>query len=94
MVSDYYYIDDNSLKSVLDEESVLEWTEHIAYRPPTSFSYDTSTSERVSELHRYIKTLWLEIRKSPQALIPLPEEVKKSWENPVVRAQRSKREGV
>ena len=72
MVSDYYYIDDNSLKPVLDEESVLEWTEHIAYRPPASFSYDTSTSERVSELHRYITHLWEEIGKSPQALIPLP----------------------
>ncbi|MEI6638333.1 MAG: AAA family ATPase [Chlorobium sp.] len=72
MASDYYYIDDNSLKPVLDEESVLEWTEHIAYRPPTSFSYDTSTSERVSELHRYITHLWEEIGKSPQALIPLP----------------------
>ncbi len=71
MVSDYYYIDDNSLKPLLDEESVLEWTEHITYRPPTSFSYDTSTSERVSELHRYITHLWEEIRKSPQALIPL-----------------------
>ena len=72
MASDYYYIDDNSLKPLLDEESVLEWTEHITYRPPTSFSYDTSTSERVSELHRYITHLWEEIRKSPQALIPLP----------------------
>ena len=72
MASDYYYIDDNSLKPVLDEESVLEWTEHITYRPPTSFSYDTSASERVSELHRYITHLWEEIRKSPQALIPFP----------------------
>ncbi len=72
MASDYYYIDENSLKPPLDEESVLDWTEHIAYRPPTSFSYDTSTSERVSELHRYITHLWEEIRKSPQALIPLP----------------------
>jgi len=30
MASDYYHIDDNSLKPLLDEESVLEWTEHIA----------------------------------------------------------------
>ncbi len=72
MASDYYYIDENSFKTLLDEESVLEWTEHITYRPPTIFSYDTSTSERVSELHRYITHLWEEIRKSPQALIPLP----------------------
>ena len=36
MASDYYFIDDNSLKPLLDEESVLEWTEHITYRPPTS----------------------------------------------------------
>ena len=72
MASDYYYIDDNSLKPILDDESVLEWTEHIAYRAPTSFSYDNSTSERVSELHRYITHLWEEIGKSPQALIPLP----------------------
>lgn len=72
MASDYYYIDENSFKTLLDEESVLEWTEHITYRPPTIFSYDISTSERVSELHRYITHLWEEIRKSPQALIPLP----------------------
>jgi len=72
MASDYYYIDENSFKTLLNEESVLEWTEHITYRPPTIFSYDTSTSERVSELHRYITHLWEEIRKSPQALIPLP----------------------
>ena len=72
MASDYYYIDENSFKTLLDDESVLEWTEYIIYRPPSSFSYDTSTSGRVSELHQYITHLWQEISKSPQALIPLP----------------------
>ncbi len=72
MASDYYYIDDNSLSSVLEEEAVLEWTEHITYKPPATFSYDTASSTRVSELHRYVQHLWEEIRKSPQASIPLP----------------------
>ena len=70
--TNYYPVEDFTGKTSDGKEALLEWTEHITYRTPTSFSYDTSTSERVSELHRYITHLWEEIRKSPQALIPLP----------------------
>ncbi|NTU49918.1 MAG: AAA family ATPase [Desulfobulbaceae bacterium] len=71
LASDYYYVD-NSLSSMIEEEAILEWTEHITYKPPATFSYDTSTSNRVSDLQRYVKHLWEEIERSPQALIPLP----------------------
>ena len=71
-VTNYYPVEDFTGKTPDGSESLLEWTELIEYRPPAMFIYDTSASERVSELHRYVKTLWLEIRKSPQALIPLP----------------------
>lgn len=72
MASDYYFIDDNSFLSVREDEAVLEWTEHITFTAPATFSYDTPSSIRVSELYRYVKHLWEEIRRSPQALIPLP----------------------
>ncbi len=71
-VTDYYPVEEFTGQTPDGKEALLEWTELIEYRPPVMFIYDTSASERVSELHRYIKTLWLEIRKSPQALIPLP----------------------
>jgi len=71
-VTNYYPVEEFTGKTPDGKEALLEWAEFIEYRPPVMFIYDTSASERVSELHRYIKTLWLEIRKSPQALIPLP----------------------
>lgn len=70
--SDYYYVLGSSLAPVLDDESVLEWTEYISFKPPAIFSYDSGNSIRVSELHRYFQHLWQEIRRSPQAQIPLP----------------------
>jgi len=72
MASDYYFIDDHSLRSVIEQDAVLEWTQHITYKYPATFSYDTASSTRLSELHRYFKHLWDEIRRSPQAKIPLP----------------------
>ncbi len=70
--TDYYPVKEFTGKTPDGQNALLEWTEQIVYSAPTTFSYDTSASERVSELHRYVKTLWLEIRKSPQTLIPLP----------------------
>ncbi len=70
--TDYYPVKDFTGKTPEGQNALIEWTEQIVYSAPATFSYDTSASERVSELHRYIKTLWLEICKSPQALIPLP----------------------
>jgi predicted ATP-binding protein involved in virulence len=71
-VTDYYPVEDFTGKTPIGNEALLEWTEHIEYRFPSTLIYENSKSERVSELHRYVKALWLEIGKSPQALIPLP----------------------
>ena len=55
------------------EPATLEWTQHIVYSPPNSFSYETSASRRLSQLSGYFHSLWQEMRtSSPQALIPLP----------------------
>ena len=71
-VNQYYPVEDFTGITPNGQEALLEWTEHIGYRVPASFTYDNSTSERVSELHHYIQALWREIGKSPQAMIPLP----------------------
>ncbi len=71
-VTDYYPIEDFTGKTPDGQNVLLEWTDHIVYSIPATFIYDTSASERVSELHYYITLLWEEIVKSPQALIPLP----------------------
>lgn len=71
-VTDYYPVEDFTGKTPDGKEALLEWTELIEYRIPATFTYESSDSERVSELHRYVKALWMEIGKSPQALIPLP----------------------
>ena len=58
-----------------DPESapMLEWSQHIIFNPPNSFSYAPGTSEQLSQLDRYFRALWQEINTSgPQALIPLP----------------------
>lgn len=71
-VTNYYPIEDFTRKTSDGQNSLLEWTEHIIYRAPSTFTYDTTASERVSELHRYMQLLWREIWKNPQARIPLP----------------------
>jgi predicted ATP-binding protein involved in virulence len=71
-VTDYYPVEDFTGKTPDGKEALLEWTELIEYRIPATFTYESSDSERVSELHRYVKALWMEIGKSPKALIPLP----------------------
>ena len=71
-VTDYYLVEDFTGKTPDGQNALLEWTELIEYRIPNTFTYDTATSERVAELHRYVKALWEEIIKSPQAMIPLP----------------------
>lgn len=53
--------------------NALEWTEHIAYRPPGGFRYGGRESENLSGIHRYFETVWQEIRRSAsEAAIPLP----------------------
>lgn len=56
-----------------DSAPMLEWSQHIVFTPPNSFSYASGASERLSRLDRYFGALWQEINtSSPQALIPLP----------------------
>jgi predicted ATP-binding protein involved in virulence len=70
---DFYEVDEFTETPLTGQPITLEWSEHIRYTPPNTFSYDTRASERLSRLNRYFETIWQEIRKSsPQALIPLP----------------------
>ena len=70
---DFYEVDEFTETPLTGHPITLEWSEHIRYTRPNTFSYDTRASERLSRLNRYFKTIWQEIRKSsPQALIPLP----------------------
>lgn len=69
--SDYYPIAEFSGETPTGQPASLEWTEHILYRPPSGFSYETRAKDR-SSLHAYLASLWQEIAKSPLALIPLP----------------------
>ncbi len=69
----YYPVDGFPGSTPGGQAAAIEWTEHIRYRPPSGFIYDTSASERLSHIHRYYQAVWQEIRNSsPQALIPLP----------------------
>lgn len=71
--SSFYSVEGFPATTPGGEPAFLEWTEHIRYRPPVGFSYDTSSSERLSSVHRYFGAVWQEIRSSaPEALIPLP----------------------
>lgn len=71
--SDFYEVVGFPNKTPTDQTAYLEWTDHIQYRPPAGFSYDTSQSDRLSSVYQYFAALWQEIRKSdPAALIPLP----------------------
>ena len=70
---DFYAVDEFTEKISTGEPATLEWSEHIRFSRPNTFSYDTRASERLSRLNRYFRAIWEEIRKSsPQALIPLP----------------------
>ena len=56
-----------------DSAPILEWSQHIIFNAPNSFSYAAGNSEPLSRLERYFRALWQEINtSSPQALIPLP----------------------
>ncbi|TAH38055.1 MAG: hypothetical protein EYC70_05375 [Planctomycetota bacterium] len=69
----FYPIEGFPEKTPTGQPASIEWTEHIRYRLPGGFSYDTNTSERQSDIRRYFAAIWQEIQKSaPEALIPLP----------------------
>jgi predicted ATP-binding protein involved in virulence len=69
---DYTPIELFSGKTPTGQPTALEWSQHIVYQPPAKFTYSNSTTDRLSSLNQYVQALWLEIGKSPQALIPLP----------------------
>ena len=70
---DFYAVDEFTEKSPQGQPAILEWSEHIRFSRPNTFSYDTRASERLSRLNRYFEAVWEEVSKSsPQALIPLP----------------------
>lgn len=72
-VFDFYEVPGFPNRTQTGQTAYLEWTDHIQYRPPAGFSYDTSQSERLSPVYQYFAALWQELRKSdPGALIPLP----------------------
>lgn len=69
----YYTLRDFPSHTPSGEQTFIEWTNHIQYRPPNDFDYRTSQSAELSALYRYFQALWQEIRQSdPKALIPLP----------------------
>ena len=70
---DFYELNEFTETPLTGQPITIEWSEHIRYTRPNTFSYDTRASERLSRLHQYFQAIWEEIRNSsPQALIPLP----------------------
>ncbi len=70
---DFYPVPDFPATMPSGERSVLEWEDHIQYRPPNNFVYEGSQSNRLKEVYRYFQTLWREIRTADdRALIPCP----------------------
>lgn len=72
LAKDYYPVEGFTGKTPTGQNAFLEWSEYIRFQAPATFTYDTTASERLSNLYRYIQSIWQEIAKSPQALIPLP----------------------
>jgi predicted ATP-binding protein involved in virulence len=69
----YYTLRAFPSQTPLGEQAFMEWTNHIRYRPPNDFDYETSKSTQLSDLYRYFQELWQEIRRSDaKALIPIP----------------------
>ena len=69
----FYELDEFTETPLTGHPITLEWSKHIRYTRPNTFSYDTRASERLSRLDRYFRAIWEEIRKnSSKALIPLP----------------------
>ncbi len=72
-VGSYYALRDFPSQTLLGEQTFIDWTNTIRYRPPNDFTYGTSQSPHLSDLYRYFQALWQEISRSdPKALIPLP----------------------
>jgi predicted ATP-binding protein involved in virulence len=66
---DFYEVPGFPLRTPLDKENVIEWTDHIHYQPPSGFAY----TSQLEKLAPYFAALWQELRNSdPRALIPFP----------------------
>lgn len=70
---DYYDVPGFPSQTPDGDPMWLEWTNHITFRPPGGFSYDTSQSIELSSIYQYFTTLWQEVRTSDKSsLIPFP----------------------
>ncbi len=72
---DFYPLSGFPDKTSTGAENFIEWTDHIAYKPPAEFSYETSQSARLATIYDYFSALWQELRMTdPKAkvLIPFP----------------------
>ena len=70
---EFYEVNGFTETPMTGQPITLEWSEHIRYTRPSTFTYDPKASERFSRLNRYFQAIWEEIRNSSdQALIPLP----------------------
>ena len=70
---DFYSLPGFPVKTLTGAENRIDWTDHIAYRPPKGFSYETSQSAKLAPIYDYFSTFWQEFRKTDgKALIPLP----------------------
>ena len=73
MATDVYPVTGSVVKFFGDKEYSLEWQNDFVYQTPRGFSYESSKSNRLSEIYEYFQLLWNEIGTSDtKALIPLP----------------------
>jgi hypothetical protein len=69
----YYPLSNFPSQTSLGEQTFIEWTNYIRYRPLSNFDYETSQSTPLKNLYDYFRALWGEISRSdPKALIPIP----------------------
>jgi predicted ATP-binding protein involved in virulence len=70
---DFYPLPGFPDKTSTGAENRIEWTDHIAYKPPKEFSYETSQSAKLAPIYDYFSALWQEFRRTDRkVLIPLP----------------------
>lgn len=70
---DFYPVPDFPANTPSGEPRILDWEDHVQYRPPNTFVYEASHSNRLKDVYRYFQSLWREIRTSDErALIPCP----------------------
>jgi len=69
----FYELTGFPVRTPLDKEALLEWTEHVTYQMPSGFQYEGGKSDRLASVHGYFREMWQEIKRSDsRALIPVP----------------------